>query len=199
MAVKVFRSRVPTCSAGFRGLAPHLYYGKLERQQRAVLRDFQTEVNILSTLRHPNITLFLGAVTFPLLCIITEYVPCGSLFDLLHRHKRYLSLHQVVRIAREITCAMAYLHSRSILHCDLKSSNILLTEIGSVKICDFGLATYVASSSIINAKASRKSGPRKVNTTTQLLRNVRPCWVALEPTNGCHPKVKQLGRLYFTQ
>jgi len=58
-----------------------------------------------------------------------------------------LSLSQVVRIAREICCGMAYLHANGILHCDLKSSNILLTESGQAKICDFGLATRFATSS----------------------------------------------------
>jgi len=38
--------------------------------------------------------------------------------------------------------AIQYLHTKNILHCDLKSQNILLTEDWQVKICDFGLARY---------------------------------------------------------
>jgi len=38
--------------------------------------------------------------------------------------------------------AMRYLHSRSILHCDLKSSNILIDESWNARICDFGLSRY---------------------------------------------------------
>jgi len=37
---------------------------------------------------------------------------------------------------------MLYVHSRKILHCDLKSQNILLTDSWQVKVCDFGLARY---------------------------------------------------------
>jgi serine/threonine protein kinase len=38
--------------------------------------------------------------------------------------------------------ALQYLHRKKILHCDLKSQNILLNEDWTVKICDFGLARY---------------------------------------------------------
>jgi serine/threonine protein kinase len=37
---------------------------------------------------------------------------------------------------------MSYLHKKKILHCDLKSQNILITDDWNVKICDFGLARY---------------------------------------------------------
>eukprot|EP01054_Gregarina_sp_Poly1_P006999 Gregarina_sp_Poly_1__6998@NODE_380_length_9076_cov_204_162726_g313_i0_p1_GENE_NODE_380_length_9076_cov_204_162726_g313_i0NODE_380_length_9076_cov_204_162726_g313_i0_p1_ORF_typecomplete_len810_score106_59Pkinase_Tyr/PF07714_17/2_3e62Pkinase/PF00069_25/5_6Pkinase/PF00069_25/3_1e54MORN/PF02493_20/16MORN/PF02493_20/1_4MORN/PF02493_20/0_00024MORN/PF02493_20/0_0087MORN/PF02493_20/1_6e03Kinaselike/PF14531_6/4_1e10Pkinase_fungal/PF17667_1/1_2e03Pkinase_fungal/PF17667_1/1_4e08Kdo/PF06293_14/9_3e09RIO1/PF len=141
VAVKVFRSRVSGASRLRRLQDGSVdFYARMQRQQKALVRDFFGELKILSQLRHPNITLLLGAVTFPLFCIVTEYVPCGSLFDLLHRHNRSLSLDQLVRIGKEIACALAYVHSKDILHCDLKSSNILLNEMGSVKICDFGLA-----------------------------------------------------------
>lgn len=146
VAVKVFRSRTSGTARikRLQGAGSVDVYARMQRQQKALIRDFFGELKILSELRHPNITLLLGAVTFPLFCIVTEYVPCGSLFDLLHRHNRSLSLDQLVRISKEIACALAYLHSKDILHCDLKSSNILLNEMGSVKICDFGLATSLA-------------------------------------------------------
>ena len=38
--------------------------------------------------------------------------------------------------------ALAYLHKNKMLHCDMKSQNILLTEDGTVKLCDFGLSRY---------------------------------------------------------
>ena len=37
---------------------------------------------------------------------------------------------------------MLFVHSRKILHCDLKSQNILLTDSWQVKVCDFGLARF---------------------------------------------------------
>lgn len=111
-----------------------------------IARDFYSELSVLRSLRHPNITLLIGFSFQPQCIIVTEFVRSGSLFDLLHRKRENL-LHlsgwncsKVVAIAREICLGMVYLHSHGILHCDLKSSNVLLNGLREVKICDFGLA-----------------------------------------------------------
>lgn len=88
VAIKVFRV----------ANANNLWYndqekaGALTRVQHA--RNFYQEFEILSRLKHPNIVLFLGVLVSPLYCIVTEYVPCGSLFDLVHKHDYPLSLSQ---------------------------------------------------------------------------------------------------------
>ena len=52
-----------------------------------VLQEFRAEVGIMKRLKHPNVVLFMGACTQPPnLSIITQFVPRGSLFRLLHRH-----------------------------------------------------------------------------------------------------------------
>ncbi|KAF8817853.1 Tyrosine kinase-like (TKL) protein, partial [Cardiosporidium cionae] len=112
-----------------------------QRDHRALQRNFYSEMRVLTRLRHPNITLFLGVTLSPHYCLVTEYIPNGSLFDLLHVDNFTLSLKQCFRTAIEICCGMVYLHHHGILHCDLKSSNILISEYGHVKICDFGLAS----------------------------------------------------------
>lgn len=107
-----------------------------------VSKDFFAELCVLQKLRHPNITLLIGFSFRPQCMIVTEYVQCGSLFDLLHRghHQPDWNFTKVVAIAREICFGMAYLHFNGIVHCDLKSGNILIGESQEVKICDFGLA-----------------------------------------------------------
>lgn len=157
VAVKVFRSGGMTHRL-IRHQKSAEVFVRLQKQQKALIRDFNGEVNILSKLRHPNVTLMFGVVQFPLYCIVTEYVPCGSLFDLLHRHKRALSVPQLVRMAKEIACALSYLHSKHIVHCDLKSSNILLSETGCVKLCDFGLAINLVND--CSNPRSEKTGKR---------------------------------------
>lgn len=52
----------------------------------ATIKEFRDEVMIMSKLRHPNIVLFMGAVTQPgQFCIVTQFMPRGSLFHMLHR------------------------------------------------------------------------------------------------------------------
>lgn len=72
--------------------------------------------------------------------MISEYIPKGSLFDFLHVKKNTLSETEQLMIAYEIAIAVKYLHSRKILHCDLKSSNILIDDNWKMKISDFGLS-----------------------------------------------------------
>ncbi|KAF4699801.1 hypothetical protein FOZ62_008013 [Perkinsus olseni] len=126
-----------------------------QQQQQHISKDFWSELNTLARLRHPNITLLLGISLTPRYSLLTEYVPCGSLFDLLHRshpgHKKGheiggWSLPRVVSIAREICLGMSYLHTHGVLHCDLKSSNVLISENWEVKICDFGLSFMTGES-----------------------------------------------------
>jgi serine/threonine protein kinase len=113
------------------------------------VEDFRTEIATLGMLRHPNIVLFLGAVTEPPeLCLVTEFVERGNLFDLLHEEDgrsngTVLSTKAVVTMALDVCRGMAYLHGFQppLLHRDLKSSNLLCGPGGSIKICDFGLST----------------------------------------------------------
>lgn len=112
-----------------------------------ISKDFYSELCALARLRHPNITLLLGVSFRPRYIIVTEFVRCGSLFDLLHRHQNppEWSLSKVVSTAREICLGMTYLHFQGIVHCDMKSSNILISDTWEVKICDFGLAHLIGS------------------------------------------------------
>lgn len=68
-----------------------------------LLEDFRKEVLIMKRLRHPNIVLFMGAVISPQrLSIITEFLPRGSLFRLLHRTTPGLDFRRRVRMALDV-------------------------------------------------------------------------------------------------
>jgi serine/threonine protein kinase len=89
--------------------------------------DFMKEVNVISSLRHPNIVLYMGVSVYrKRLWMITEYMEGGSLFDLLHTKNIRLKDEEILQISEDIAKGMAHLHSRGVLHCDLKSSNILV-------------------------------------------------------------------------
>ncbi|GJT19300.1 PAS domain-containing protein tyrosine kinase family protein [Tanacetum coccineum] len=103
---------------------------------------FRLEVSLMKRLRHPNVLLFMGTVTSPeRLCIVTEFLRCGSLFHLLHRSTVRLDWKHRVQIAVDIARGMNYLHRclPPIIHCDLKSSNLRVDQNWKVKIGDFGL------------------------------------------------------------
>ncbi|XP_031758354.1 protein kinase C theta type-like [Xenopus tropicalis] len=70
---------------------------------------------------------------------VMEYAAGGSLFDLCVNGNS-MDIEQIRFIAAEVICGLNFLHSRLIIHRDLKLGNILLDGSGHIKIADFGLA-----------------------------------------------------------
>ncbi|KAL8100430.1 hypothetical protein AgCh_032624 [Apium graveolens] len=113
-----------------------------------VIFAFREEVALMKRLRHPNILLFMGAVSSPeRLCIVTEFLPRGSLFRLLQKSTSQKSTSRLdwrrrVHMALDIARGVNYLHrcSPPIVHRDLKSSNLLVDKSWNVKVGDFGLS-----------------------------------------------------------
>lgn len=90
---------------------------------------------------HPNVATLLdaGQTTNGLLWLSLEYVPT-SLQARLERHS--VGATDLFRIATELTAAVSWVHSRGVVHCDLKPSNVLLTADGGVRLADFGIAQH---------------------------------------------------------
>ncbi|KAG2666061.1 hypothetical protein I3760_15G037500 [Carya illinoinensis] len=119
------------------------------------LVQVKSEVEIMLRLRHPNVVLFMGAVTRPPhFSILTEFLPRGSLYRLLHRPNSPIDEKRRMRMARDVARGMNYLHTSHppIVHRDLKSPNLLVDKNWVVKVCDFGLSrmkhnTFLSSKS----------------------------------------------------
>lgn len=119
------------------------------------LAQFKFEVEIMLRLRHPNVVLFMGAVTRPPnLSILTEFLPRGSLFKLLHRSNVQVDEKRRLRMALDVAKGMNYLHTSHpvIVHRDLKTPNLLVDKNWLVKVCDFGMSrmkhhTFLSSKS----------------------------------------------------
>lgn len=107
-------------------------------------KSFLQEVTILSCLQHHNVIKFIAACKKPpVLCVITEYLPGGSIRSFLHnREGQLLPIPQVLQMALDIAYGMEYLHMKGVVHRDLKSENLVLGEDDSVKILDFGVACF---------------------------------------------------------
>nr|BBF89232.1 putative HA-tagged protein kinase domain of putative mitogen-activated protein kinase kinase kinase [Oryza barthii]BBF89238.1 putative HA-tagged protein kinase domain of putative mitogen-activated protein kinase kinase kinase [Oryza barthii] len=117
-------------------------FSKYEYSEDMIL-TFRQEVALMKKLRHPNVILFMGAVaSLQRLCIVTEFLPRGSLFRLLQKNAGKLDPRRRVHMAIDIARGMNYLHNSSppIVHRDLKSSNLLVDKNWTVKVADFGLS-----------------------------------------------------------
>ncbi|CAL0312562.1 unnamed protein product [Lupinus luteus] len=105
-------------------------------------QQFQAEVMMLATLKHPNIVRFIGACHKPMVwCIVTEYAKGGSVRQFLRkRQNRSVPLKLAVKQALDVARGMAYVHGLGFIHRDLKSDNLLIFGDKSIKIADFGVA-----------------------------------------------------------
>ncbi|KAJ5894374.1 hypothetical protein N7495_006065 [Penicillium taxi] len=87
---------------------------------------------------HPHIArLYEVVVTESLVWLVLEYCPGDELYNYLLRHGP-LPVDKVKRIFTQLVGAVAYVHSKSCVHRDLKLENILLDKNENVKLCDFG-------------------------------------------------------------
>ncbi|KAG5546897.1 hypothetical protein RHGRI_018905 [Rhododendron griersonianum] len=155
------------------------FTGRSSEQERLTI-EFWSEAEILSKLHHPNVVAFYGVVQDgpgATLATVTEYMVDGSLRHVLLRKDRHLDRRRRLIIAMDAAFGMEYLHSKNIVHFDLKCDNLLVNlKDPSRPICkvgDFGLS--------------------KIKRNTLVSGGVRGTlpWMAPELLNGSSNKVSE--------
>jgi serine/threonine protein kinase/tetratricopeptide (TPR) repeat protein len=107
--------------------------------KEANLKRFDREARLASSLDHPNIcTIFDLDEANGLHFIAMQHVEGKNVRQLVNG--RPLELDSALRIAIQVTDALAAAHARGIIHRDIKSGNVMVTDAGQVKVLDFGLA-----------------------------------------------------------
>ncbi|XP_051132708.1 serine/threonine-protein kinase STY46-like [Andrographis paniculata] len=126
---------------------------KAERLNTELQKEFAQEVYIMRKIRHRNVVQFIGACTRPPnLCIVTEFMSGGSVYDYLREKKGTFTLPALLKVAIDVSKGMNYLHQNNIVHRDLKSANLLMDENEVVKVGDFGVARVKAQTGVMTAE-----------------------------------------------
>ncbi|KAE9618515.1 putative dual-specificity kinase TKL-Pl-4 family [Lupinus albus] len=126
---------------------------KAEHVNSDLQTEFAQEVYIMRKVRHKNVVQFIGACTKPpRLCIVTEFMSGGSVYDYLHKQKGCFKFPTLLKVAIDVSKGMNYLHQHNIIHRDLKGANLLMDENGVVKVADFGVARVKAQSGVMTAE-----------------------------------------------
>ncbi|CAN6206086.1 unnamed protein product [Urochloa humidicola] len=109
--------------------------------------EFWREAAILSKLHHPNVLAFYGIVNNGpggTLATVTEFMASGSLKKVLLRKEKFLDRRKRITLATDVAIGMEYLHSKDIIHFDLKCDNLLVNlndpSRPICKVADFGLS-----------------------------------------------------------
>jgi len=116
-----------------------------ERSEEVV--QLEREIALLATLDHVNIVKYLGTERNSVnneLSIFLEHMPGGSVADLVSRFGPLVDT-VVRKYTREVLAGLQYLHSRGIIHRDIKGQNILVDNRGVCKLADFGSSRYLNS------------------------------------------------------
>lgn len=161
IASRVPRDQVTVEALVSRGGFGEIYRGKYNREDVAIkmlfpemrsdlkkVNSFLAEAKLMAGLSHPHIVRFVGVSWGSLsdLCVLTEFMRGGDLRALLKGYEAQRRPQGVdedkLRIAYQIAQALTYLHSLSplVIHRDLKSNNVLLTENLDAKLTDFGVS-----------------------------------------------------------
>jgi len=131
-----------------------------EARKSLVMREFE----IMTKLHHPNIVQFLGYIDYPFI-IVMEYIPKGDLQKNIPKLKK----SEKLLITNDILRALAYIHNRlpnSLIHRDIKPTNILLTKSKTAKITDFGLSKFYNLQKINSCENLLLLEDREINELT---------------------------------
>ncbi|XP_065681888.1 uncharacterized protein LOC100207375 isoform X1 [Hydra vulgaris] len=102
------------------------------------------EVKVLGMLSHPNIISYYDSFDEDgTLWIEMEYADGGTLADYLSKQENDMDERDILIIFSQMVSAIKYCHDHCILHRDLKTQNIFLTQEGKVKLGDFGIAKII--------------------------------------------------------
>ncbi|GJE90806.1 Pkinase-domain-containing protein [Phanerochaete sordida] len=127
-----------------------------ERKQ-SMLNALEREIELLKELQHENIVQYLSScVDEDHLNIFLEYVPGGSVTSLLRNYGAFEET-LVRNWVRQILLGLNYLHSRDIIHRDIKGANMLVDNKGGIKISDFGISKKVEDNLMPGTRAHRPS------------------------------------------
>jgi len=113
----------------------------LEKQSKKDL--ILNEIQVMKQSKHKNIVNFIDGYFYgDKLWVIMEYVSGGTLTDILVNN--FMNESQISVVCREVLQGLVFLHSKNIIHRDIKSDNILLSMDGDIKLTDFGFCAQLS-------------------------------------------------------
>ena len=118
---------------------------RLNYQDKKNIEYAQREIEMLKKLKHPNIVDLIDFIEQDSHVFIRMGYMDTDLKQFLGKNSQRLSMRLLKSVSRQILSGLKCIHDNRILHRDIKSSNILLDQTGSVRIADFSLSRFLSS------------------------------------------------------
>ena len=146
-----------------------------------VSKNLKREPDIMAKLNHPNIVSLHEVVSVgDFYCLVLDFYPGGNLCDMIGSQEGFKLQEEIARLLfRQILAGLGYLHSKSIIHRDIKLENILLDETHrKAVIADFGLSNFWDA----NSRLRTRCGSAEVTSKPFL-------WISIlsNPASVCCP------------
>uniref|UniRef100_A0AC34F8M1 Protein kinase domain-containing protein n=1 Tax=Panagrolaimus sp. ES5 TaxID=591445 RepID=A0AC34F8M1_9BILA len=110
------------------------------------VEDLAIEVEILLSCKNEHVVGILAAYYHSnCLSVMLEYCAGGAVDNIMIELEKPLTEKQIAPIIRQVVQGLVFLHSKYVIHRDLKAGNILLTSDGIAKIADFGVSTVLSN------------------------------------------------------
>ncbi|RLN92070.1 hypothetical protein BBJ28_00022554 [Nothophytophthora sp. Chile5] len=119
----------------------------MESEDQVAFDELTREIRILECCASPFVVQYRGSFTFDSqLWIAMEFCAAGSLADL-HtlRGRHVLSEAEIAAVCANVALGLAHLHSRGLIHRDIKAGNLLLAADGVTKLADFGVSAQLTA------------------------------------------------------
>jgi serine/threonine-protein kinase len=109
-------------------------------EEAEMLKRFKHEAVLAGVMNHPNVITIYDAGDYEgVFYMAMEFMEGRTLQVVLHE-QRVLPIEQVLSISKQVCAGLDFAHQRSVIHRDIKPANIMLSEDGTAKIMDFGIA-----------------------------------------------------------
>ena len=133
------RDQVLEREVALKVIHPHL------AKDKSFVEKFRREAKVAASLSHPNlVNVFDQGTDDEIIFLVMEFVPGINLRDALNDFGA-LTSDRALEILEPLTAGLAAAHEAGILHRDLKPENVFLSDSGTVKLGDFGLAREISS------------------------------------------------------
>ena len=133
---------------------------KYHNSTEEAFTELRVEAKLLQQSHHPCFVCLEGVCVYPIMALVLELAPLGSLsFPLL---KKKVPIHRltIFRIALEVAAALRFIHQQGIVFRDLKADNVLLWTLNPDSLChckvtDFGIATHLSPVGVKGLKGTK--------------------------------------------